>query len=179
MMTNKEPPIRKPNRLSNFDYSTDGAYFITICLKDRQKMLSEIVSQKTVGDGALDVPQQISIRTKLTSVGKIVERNLLSSNKISGVFIDQYVIMPEHIHAIVILKGNTNVDNGTSRAPSPTNNRLSHVVSTFKRFCNLEIGENIFQRGYYDHIIRDREDYETRKQYIYNNPIKRYYENNN
>ena len=87
--------------------------------------------------------------------------------------------MPEHIHAIVILKGKTNVDNGTSRAPSPTNNRLSHVVSTFKRFCNLEIGENIFQRGYYDHIIRDREDYETRKQYIYNNPIKRYYENNN
>ena len=177
-MDDKKLPKRKPNRLNNFDYSTDGAYFITVCIKERQQILSKIVARKTGGDGALDVPKEISIRTELTSIGQIVEKNLLSSNKISGVFIDQYVIMPEHIHAIVILKGNA-VNGGTSKAPSPTNSLLSHVVATFKRFCNLEIGENIFQRGYYDHIIRDYEDYETRTQYIHNNPIKRYYENNN
>ena len=52
---------------------------------------------------------------------------------------------------------------------------FAHIVSTFKRFCNKEIGENIFQRGYMEHIIRDREDYETRVKYIYENPMRRYY----
>jgi hypothetical protein len=52
---------------------------------------------------------------------------------------------------------------------------LPHIVSTFKRFCNKEIGYNIFQRGYIEHIVRDREDYETRTKYIYENPIRWYY----
>jgi hypothetical protein len=52
---------------------------------------------------------------------------------------------------------------------------LPHIVSTFKRFCNKEIGNNIFQRGYIEHIIRDREDYETRAKYIYENPMHWYF----
>ena len=85
--------------------------------------------------------------------------------------------MPDHIHAIIFLSPNKyiNTQNGSSRAPTPTNEMLPHLVSTFKRFCNKEIGENIFQRGYMEHIIRDREDYETRTKYIHENPIRWYY----
>ena len=108
-------------------------------------------------------------------MGEIVEKHLLSSEQIPGVEIDEYAIMPDHIHAIIFIK---NLSNGTSRAPSPTvaNEALPHIVSTFKSFCNKEIGTNIFQRSFYDHVIRDRKDYETRQKYIYENPKKWYYD---
>ncbi len=206
----EERPSRKPTRLQNFDYSITGAYFVTICTQDRQKILSEIVKPnitaincstdfKSVGDGALDVPQNkdesknatdtnlamdfkpvgdgaLDVpQIRLTKIGEIVEKYLLSSEQIPGVEIDEYAIMPDHIHAIIFIK---NPLNGTSRAPSPTatNEALPHIVSTFKRFCNKEIGVNIFQRSFYDHVIRDRKDYETRKKYINENPIKWYYD---
>ena len=175
---------RKPTRIRKYDYSSVGAYFVTICTQDRKRILSEIISTNdtfvnetsnyAVGDGAFDVP---SIR--LTPIGEIVEKYLLSSNNISNVEIDTYVIMPDHIHVIFFIRSNKNAkqQNGTSRAPSPTNELLPHIISTFKRFCNKEIGYNIFQRSFADHIIRDREDYETRRKYIYENPIKWYYKN--
>ena len=101
----------------------------------------------------------------------------MSSENISGVKIDQYVIMPDHIHAIIFLDRDKYIkrQDGSSRAPTPTNNMLPHVISTFKRFCNAEIGNNIFQRGYMEHVIRDKEDYETRRKYILENPVSWYY----
>ena len=69
------------------------------------------------------------------------------------------------------------VDNkGTSKAPSPTNSLIAHTISTFKRLANKEIGVDIFQRSYYDHIIRNREDYEKHLRYIYENPKRWYYD---
>ncbi|MBQ3040230.1 MAG: transposase [Clostridia bacterium] len=160
-----ELPKRKQNRLENFDYSSYGAYFITICTKNRRKILSSIV-----GDGAYDVP-----KTVLTEYGKIVEKYILSTEKIKNVFIEQYVIMPNHIHMIIFIENKIpkyeNLrNNGTSRAPSPTNETIPHIVSTFKRFCNKDIGENIFQRSFYDHVIRNKQDYEQISKYIYENP---------
>ena len=167
----KELPRRKELWIKQYDYSSTGAYFITICIKDRQCILSNII--KPVGVGAFDDP-----KIRLTKIDKIAEKNLLSSEKISGEKIDKYVIMPDHIHAIIILDSDkyTKRQNGLSRAPTPTNEMLPHIVSTFKRFCNKEIGDNIFQRGYIEHIIRDREDYETRVKYIYENPLRWYYD---
>ena len=111
---------------------------------------------------------------RLTPIGEIVEKYLLSSENIPGVKIDRYVIMPDHIHAIIFLDPDKYVlrQGGSSRAPTPTNEMLPHIVSTFKRFCNKEIGNNIFQRGYIDHIIRDREDYEEHLRYIRDNPSR-------
>ncbi|MBQ7939198.1 MAG: transposase [Clostridia bacterium] len=111
---------------------------------------------------------------KLTQIGRVVERYLLSSQNIPGVKIDQFVIMPDHIHAIICISSEkiTGQKDGTSRAPSPTNEMLPHIISTFKRLCNKAIGENVFQRSYSDHVIRDREDYETRRRYIYENPLR-------
>ena len=175
-----ELPKRKPTRLKNFDYSSCGAYFVTICIQNRQRILSQIV-----GDSALDVPfngagmngvHSDVPQIQLTNIGKIVEKYLLSSEKIAGVKIDRYVIMPDHIHTIIFLDPNQYINSGTSRAPSPTNEMLPHVVSTFKRFCNKEIGNNIFQRGYMEHIIRGQEDYITRAKYISENPMRWYYD---
>ena len=167
----KELPKRKSTRLRDFDYSSKGAYFVTICTSDRKKILSNITK---VGGGAHDAPQ-----IHLTEIGKAVERNLLSSKNISGVNVDRYVIMPDHIHAIFFLDPEKykKPKNGSSMAPTPTNEMLPHVISTFKRFCNKEIGENVFQRGYAEHVIRDIEDYETRRKYILENPAKWYYKN--
>ena len=183
-------PKRKELRIKHYDYSSRGWYFITICTQDRKRMLSAIIQpkgvnnhddlaeneQSFVGVGALDDPFQPEIR--LTQIGKIVERNLLSSQNISGIAIDQYVIMPDHIHAIVFLDPEKYIkgSGGSSKAPTPTNEMLPHIVSTFKRFCNKEIGENIFQRGYMEHVIRDHRDYEEHLRYMYNNPKRWYYE---
>ncbi|MBO5967739.1 MAG: hypothetical protein J6S14_04475 [Clostridia bacterium] len=166
----KELPKRKELRIKQYDYSSKGTYLLTICVRDRKPILSNIF--KPVGVGALDDPQ-----IRLTEIGKIVEKNLLSSENIQGVVIDEYVIMPDHIHAIIFLDSDqyNKRQNGSSRAPTPTNEMLPHIVSTFKRFCNKEIGKNIFQRGYMEHIVRDKEDYETRRKYIYENPMRWYY----
>ncbi len=76
--------------------------------------------------------------------------------------------MPNHIHFILVIE---NID-GTSKAPSPTNNTISHSVSTFKIFVNKEIVRNTFQRSFHDHIIRGEEDYLKIWEYIETNPTK-------
>ena len=172
-----KPPKRKELRLKQYDYSSKGAYFITICTQNREKTLSRITMP--VGVGALDDPPSVfDIQVELTAIGKIVEKNLLSSENISGVTIDEYVIMPNHIHAIIYLDPDehSNLKDGSSRAPTPTNEMIPHIVSTFKRFCNREIGRNIFQRGYMEHVIRDKRDYDTKVKYIYENPVRRHFD---
>ena len=153
-----ELPKRKPTRLKNYDYGSEGAYFITICTKNKQKILCDIV-----GGGAHDSPKNI-----LSNKGKIVEKYIISTNNIPEITVDKYVIMPNHIHLLLSVKN----ENGTSKAPSPTNNLIPHCVSTLKRFVNNEIGENIWQRSFHDHIIRGENDYLKILSYIENNPQK-------
>ena len=175
----KTLPKRKELRIKQHDYSSAGAYFVTICVKDKKPILSTLI--QPVGVGAHDDPRNAASpgepQIQLTDIGRIAEKNLLSSENIPGVKIDRYVIMPDHIHAIIFLDSEQYIKrrDGSSRAPTPTNEMLPHVVSTFKRFCNEEIGSNLFQRGYMEHIVRDKEDYETRASYISANPARRYY----
>ena len=116
----------------------------------------------SVGDGAHDVPQ-----IQLTQIGKIVEKYILSTNNVQGVSVGDFAIMPNHIHLIL------HIDcDGTSRAPSPTkaNSTVCHAISTLKRFVNKEIGENIFQRSFFDRIIRNNDEYMEICNYIRLNP---------
>ena len=155
-------PKRKSTRLKNYDYNTPGAYFITICTKDRKQILSQIC----VGDGVLDVPEN-----KLTFYGKVAKKHITAmSNFYENISVDKYVIMPNHIHLLIQIKSSS--VNGSSRTPNPTNNEVSRFVSTFKRFCNKEYGKNIWQRLSNDHIIRNQKDYERIWTYIDINPIK-------
>ena len=162
MMNNshKTLPQRKPNRLKGFDYSQNGMYFVTICTHNRKCILSQII----VGDGVLDVPH-----TMLSNCGKIADKYINQLNDFYfNIKIEKYVIMPNHIHLLIY------VDNpdGMSRTPSPTNAYIPQFISTLKRFCNKEIGYNIFQRSFHDHIVRNEADYEKIYNYIENNPSK-------
>ncbi len=151
---------RKPPRLQNFDYNNVGVYFITICTQDRRCILSHIV-----GTGVLDCP-----KIKLTKYGEIAEKYINQLNDFySHISVESYVIMPNHIHILLFIK-----DSGQSRTPVPTrsNSIFSQFISTFKRFCNKEYGENIWQSRSNDHIIRNREDYEKHIKYICENPMR-------
>lgn len=162
-------PQRKNIRYHGFDYSSNGAYFITVCTLNRRNILSK------VGDGA-STSRDDDYNFYLTSYGKIVEKYLLSSENIKNVKVDKYVIMPNHIHVIFFIRNEDSITAPSPNefrdveAPSPTNMMIPHVISAFKRLCIKEIGENIFQRSYYDHIIRDNDDYVRCKNYILQNP---------
>ncbi len=104
-------PKRKPTRLSGFDYSSQGVYFVTICTKDRKCLLSEIV-----GTGVLDCP-----RNTYSKYGEIANKNICQMNEFyKNISVDKYVIMPNHIHLLISVK-----NNGQSRTPVPTNNANS------------------------------------------------------
>ena len=132
-------PNRKIIRLAEYDYGVDGVYFITICSKNRKKIFSEIKTEK-FSDGS------DTVNVELTEVGKTAEKYILSSERMDGVKIDDYVIMPNHIHLIVALECSNNINGGTSRAPSPTvslcNNtdkfkgETSRVPSPTASLCN-------------------------------------------
>ena len=156
-------PVRKKNRLKQFDYSQNGAYFITVCTKDRKFLLSHIV-----GGGVLDAPQ-----VQLSRFGKIVDDQICSMNKTyQNVQTIKYVVMPNHIHLLIHISEAEDDSSGTSRTPSPTNAEIPQYVSTLKRMCNRKIGCKIWQRSYHDHIIRNQRDYDMIWQYIDTNPAR-------
>ena len=142
-----ELPQRKRNRLPGYDYGQNGAYFITVCTKERKRILSDIV-----GDDAHIVPKPI---------GRIAEKYIRHVPEI-----EKYVIMPDHIHMIIRLDG------GAMRASLPTKNRVAGIVRSIKALTTKEVGEAVFQRSYYDHVIRNQQDYDEVWEYIENNPRK-------
>lgn len=148
-MNNKS---RKQNRLEGFDYSQNGVYFVTICTREKQCVLSQI-TQDTVGCDAYIAP-----RILLSDYGKVIEKYLESMNGMVS-----YVIMPNHIHFIVI-------KNGAMRASHPTT--LSSDVRSLKTLVTKDLGVSLWQRSFYDHIIRDEADYIYHLQYIEENPKK-------
>ena len=172
-------PKRKSTRLKNFDYSSAGAYFVTICVRDRMQILSEIVRtdlpatyktiETAVGEGL--APPEITV--KLKPCGEAVKEQLqLIETRFPSVTVEDYVIMPDHIHAVIFLHEKTG-----GASPSPT---LDDILCAFKsltsRNCKQKYGiEKMFQRSSAEHIVRDREDYEMRRKYIYENPKRWYY----
>ena len=165
-------PKRKSLRLKNFDYSTQNVYFLTLCSKDRKQIFSSIVGvgapddPKKAGVGALDDP-----KINLTANGVIIENEIVKMNELyNNVSVTSYVIMPNHVHLLLAVLP-TDTD-GTSGAPSPTNSEVARYVSTLKRMTNKKSTVDIWQRGYYDHVVRYEEDYFQHLQYIEENPKK-------
>ena len=152
-----EFPKRKQIRLASYDYDQEGVYFITICTKDRKCLLSSIV-----GDAALGVP-----KNQLTDAGKVVEKYILSGNQMDRISVIKYVIMPNHIHLLLMVDMSIG---GTPRAASPTKAIVPRFVAALKRLTNKELECNLFQRSYHDHIIRGKQDYLKIWEYIDNNP---------
>jgi REP element-mobilizing transposase RayT len=150
----------KKTRLKEYDYSTDGYYFLTICLKDRNEFFSHI-NNATI---------------KLTQFGIIVEDIISNLPKYYNVKVDEYVIMPDHIHAIFIIDNALTVSKNKN---IKRNKSLSDIVSKFKSYATKKIREQLksneqfqWQKSFYDRIIRNEQELFSIRKYIIENQLK-------
>ena len=158
MKYNPDKHHRRSIRLREYDYSQAGAYFVTICTKDRESIFGEIAGGEM----------------RLNSFGKMVQTCWLDLPRhYPHVELDAFVIMPNHIHGIVVL---TYV--GAGLKPAPTHG-LSEIIRGLKTFSSRRINDSrntvgtpLWQRNYYEHIIRNETDLDNIRQYIMDNPIK-------
>jgi putative transposase len=226
-------PQRKPLRLNGYDYAHNGAYYITICTQNRECLFGEIIDGKMV----------------LNKAGCLVEKALkITCQMRTDVSLDKYVIMPNHIHAIIYIGTqsgqigtmqsspthhdltvgadcirpqtgpNDTHQTGTMQSSPPTHHDLTvgadcirpktgpndthqtgtmqssrkvksvlgHVVRGIKSNATshinpdwIESRQSIWQRGYYDHIIRNEADLTRIREYILNNPAQWALDENN
>ncbi len=164
-----ELPKRKSIRLKEFDYSSNGAYFVTICTQDREMLFGDIINGKMV----------------LNKMGKIVDQAIQQTPEIrKNVQIDIYQIMPNHVHIIINIVGaycNTPLrldkypQSKLFQSPSQT---LGSIIRGIKSVTAKQIRitmDNpqfpVWQRNYYEHIIRNEKDLDEISQYIINNPL--------
>ena len=142
-------PIRKRNRLKDYNYSANGMYFITICTKDRKNILSSITQSPTT--------------VMLTEYGQIVLDAINGIHEYyPNVFVEKYVIMPNHVHLLL------SVDSEGGRLLiAPT---VSRVIKQLKSYVTKSVGFPLWQNSFYDHIIRDENDFLTKYRYIDTNP---------
>ena len=137
-------PRRKRIRLKYYDYSTRGMYFITICIKNRLELLGKIQDNNNI---------------VLTDEGKIVEEELQKIDIIlPNVTIDEYIIMPNHIHMILIINENKNIS-------------ISRIIKQYKMCVSKKIGYSLWQKSFYEHIIKNEDEYFLIKQYIQHNIV--------
>ena len=168
MRYKQEKGERRSIRLTNYDYAQAGAYFVTICTFQRHCLMGEILM------GAMD----------LSKIGQIVNEEWLRSPEIrTGVKLDIFQIMPNHIHGIVIFAQPAPDDNcvgAHSRAPLSRQPRsLGSLVAGFKSASTKRInqlrgtpGLPVWQRNYYERVIRDDRDLDAIRHYIVENPAK-------
>ncbi len=171
----------KSTRLPDYDYSSNGAYYVTICTKNRECVLGEIINGKTV----------------LSEIGKIVEYEWKQTCEIrKNVELDEYIIMPDHLHGILFIETVTrNVETprrgvSTMHIPNPHHNpewkpnSLGSIICQFKSICTKQIRaigfhDFAWQTRFHEHIIRDEKELNIKRRYIINNPLKWEFDRNN
>ncbi len=147
-------PSRKAMRLKGYDYSWDGAYFITICCHEKRHLFGYVTEGKMI----------------LNQYGKIAQAEWQRTKDLrKNVFLDSYVVMPNHFHAILIIKTEDN-----AHVPQIAST-VGDVMKGYKQAVtigmrSLGYSGKVWQRGYYDHIIRNIYDYDATMAYITNNP---------
>ena len=151
-----EEPKRKRLRLQSYDYTQDGSYFVTICTRNRAPLFGRIVGAAHPGGPYVE----------LSELGRIVEQHLTA---ISSVYraaeVEHYVIMPDHIHFILSLD-----QNGPPECAAPTS--LPKIISALKNLCTRSANAPVWQRGYYEHVIRNQADFDAAAEYIKTNPAR-------
>ena len=161
--------LRRSIRLKGYDYTQVGAYFITVCSYGRLNLFGQASSEGV----------------HLNEFGSLVEAEWLKTGAVrSNVDLDEYVIMPNHFHGILIISGT--VGEGTARH-APTAPRfgesipssLGAIIGSFKSAATRAInrvrrtpGQPIWQRNYYEHIIRDDTSLNRIREYILTNPTR-------
>lgn len=167
MHTIKSYPNRKSTRLKNYRYDSFGLYFITICCDQKKALFGKVEEQEV----------------QLNELGRIVEEEWKKTEVIrENVQLYEYIVMPNHFHGIIqLFDENNEIEDDSSRFESPKKS-LGSIIRGFKSATTKRIKEwikpdqsihypeKIWQRNYYDHIIRNEEGYKTIRDYINNNP---------
>jgi len=152
---------RKRNRLKNYDYAEDGYYFITICAGNREEWFGKIEKEEMI----------------LNQYGKIANQcwDDLPEHYLNY-SLDTFVVMPNHIHGIIVIDNDNTVGNGLK--PFPTHG-LSEMIRGFKTFSSRKINEEAmsgkkfqWQKSFYDHVIRNEKSLHNLRHYITFNPLK-------
>ncbi len=186
-MDNMEKHSRRSIRLKGWDYSSEGAYFVTICTQNKVSIFGDIV------DGSI----------KLNEIGKMVNRWWIELvQKFKNIKLDEYIIMPNHLHGIIFIVGadlsvcpesdlSVCPESDLSVCPANQNKKGEHIgsplhkmIQWFKTMTTNEyirgVKENmwkpydgrLWQRNYYEHIIRNEDELNLIRQYIQENPLK-------
>ncbi|NOX25421.1 MAG: transposase [Deltaproteobacteria bacterium] len=160
MKCDLEKHNRRVIRLPGYDYSNAGAYFVTICTWDKECWFGKIIDGEMV----------------LNKAGIMVENvwnDLL--NHYSHMQLDQSTIMPNHFHGIIMLHD----DVTPAPAASPKRHGLPEIIRGFKTFAARRINEmrhtqgtKLWQRNYYEHIVRNENELHDIRKYIQENPLK-------
>jgi len=155
---------RRSIRLQGYDYSLAGAYFITICTKNRECLFGEIITNEM----------------SLNNFGMIARDEWIKSTAIRfEIELDEFVVMPNHFHGIVVIQGRGDRPVApTEHRPGPQPRSIGALVAGFKSAVTKNINEirttpglPVWQRNYYEHIIRDEKSYLRIAEYIVNNPL--------
>ncbi len=160
---------RKRIRIKHYNYSESGYYFVTVCSNNRENIFGEY--NKYVGAGLVSARNNI----KLSEIGRIIDNQWNNiPNQFDNIKLDKYIIMPNHIHGIIII----NDMNRAETSPAPT---LSDIICSFKskstleylnylKQNNIQMPMHIWQRSFYDHVIRNERSLNAIRNYIANNP---------
>ena len=168
-------PNRRTVRIKTFDYAQPAAYFITICADGHRKIFGEIIAGKM----------------RLNAIGTIVNESWLELTcHFSNIRLAAHVVMPNHVHGIVSIQGwpqrsvrTTGADASVSSTVSSTRGSVPGSIPTIARSFKSVVSKKVrtllhksslrvWQRGYYEHIIRDQNDFEKTCEYIRLNPSR-------
>ena len=194
MPYNPEIHKRKSIRLRGYDYSQEGLYFITICCQNRECFFGEIVGATLVVAQNDDENRPEMI---VNDAGQMIETEWLNlKNRFSNIELHEFITMPNHFHGILeivpvratlVVAQNDVVaqtDKGQPQGFAPTNKTIGDMMDAFKSITTVEyirgvknlgwkpFDGKIWQRNYYEHIIRNEKSYNTISNYIINNPAQ-------
>ena len=152
---------RKRNRLRDYDYSNQGAYFITICTANRSKLFWKNV--KYIDKAISPADKFDAVDIVLSEAGKVVDEEIKNISKIyKCVEIKKYCIMPDHLHLIISL-------HNTDGEETPS---IPRIIQQFKGTVTKKLETSIWQKSYYDRILRDDEDFQNHWMYVEMNTRK-------
>ena len=159
------------NRLKGYDYGTNGCYFVTICTKNRIHYFGEIGNVEMDNVGNVETDNYPSLRE--TKIGKIAEKYWINiPNHFPFVILDQFVIMPNHIHGILFFN-KTDISwqpNKFGRQSQNLGSVIRGFKSSLKRYANENNIDFAWQERFHDRIIRDDNELNNVRKYIFNNP---------
>ncbi len=153
---------RKQNRLRNYDYSQAGYYFVTLCTQSKQEWLGKIDEEEI-------------ILNEYGAIAAVYWKEI--SKHYPNVILDEWVIMPNHIHGIIVISPSASV--GTEQCSVPTNTKpvsLPQIIKSFKGVMIKRVRSEFrdvcfaWQRSFYDHVIRNETSLSRIREYIINNP---------